>query len=126
MARCLLDTHTLLWWLTDPAKLSSGAREAIASPGNAVYLSSAAAWEMAIKKALGRLDMPGNLEEVLEQDHIEVLPITLSHALAVADLPLHHQDPFDRMQIAQARLEDLVLITRDATIAEYDVQVLTA
>ena len=126
MAGYLLDTHVLLWWLSDPAKLSSEAREAIRDGLNAVYLSSAAAWEMAIKKALGRLVFPGDLEEVLRAEHIEVLPITLSHALAVADLPLHHQDPFDRMQVAQARLENLVLITRDPKFAQYDVRTLEA
>lgn len=126
MARYLLDTHVLLWWLSDPAKLSDPAREALTNGLNAVYLSSAAVWEMAIKKALGRLDIPGNLEEVLGKARIQVLPITLPHALAVADLPVHHQDPFDRMQVAQARLEGLVLITRDPQIAAYDVQVLTA
>lgn len=126
MARYLLDTHVLLWWLSDPAKLSDPAREALTNGLNAVYLSSAAVWEMAIKKALGRLDIPANLEEVLGKARIQVLPITLPHALAVADLPVHHQDPFDRMQVAQARLEGLVLITRDPRIAEYDVQVLSA
>ena len=126
MAGYLLDTHALLWWLADPSKLSDEAREVIAKGRNAVYLSAAAAWEMAIKKALGCLHIPGNLEEVLVADHIDVMPITLSHALAVADLPLHHQDPFDRMQIVQARLEDLVLVTRDPKIAMYHVQLLTA
>lgn len=75
-------------------------------------------------RALERLDMPGNLEEVLRKELIEVLPIRLPHALAVADLPLHHQDPFDRMQVAQARHENLVLITHDEKIAAYDVSVL--
>lgn len=126
MAGYLLDTHVLLWWLSDPKQLTRAAREAIKEGSNAVYLSSAAAWEMGIKKALGRLDYPGNLAEVLSKEHIEVLPITLPHALAVADLPVHHQDPFDRMQIVQARLEDLVLITRDEKIAAYDVKVLLA
>ena len=126
MAGYLLDTHVLLWWLSDPKQLTRAAREAIKEGSNAVYLSSAAAWEMGIKKALGRLDYPGNLAEVLNKEHIEVLPITLPHALAVADLPVHHQDPFDRMQIVQARLEDLVLITRDDKITAYDVKVLLA
>lgn len=126
MTGYLLDTHALLWWLSDPAKLSTEARDAIADGAHAVYMSTAAAWEMAIKKALGRLEFPGNLEEVLRKDHIETLPITLAHALAVADLPTLHQDPFDRMQIAQARLENLTLITRDAKIAEYDVKTLKA
>lgn len=120
----LLDTHVLLWWLSDPSKLSTEARDAISEGAHSVYMSAAAAWEMAIKKALGRLEFPGNLEEVLRNDHIEVLPISLPHALAVADLPVYHQDPFDRMQIAQARIENLTLITRDAKIAEYDVRVL--
>ena len=126
MAGYLLDTHVLLWWLSEPSQLSAEARNAIAKGSHAVYVSSAAAWEVAIKKALGRLEFPGNLAEVLEKDHIEVLTITLPHALAVADLPLHHQDPFDRMQIAQARLENLVLITRDPQISRYDVEVLSA
>ncbi len=126
MARYLLDTHVLLWWLSDPSMLSGPAREALENGLNTVYLSSAAVWEMAIKKAIGRLDIPMNLEEVLGKAHIEVLPITLPHALAVADLPVHHQDPFDRMQVAQARLEGLILVTRDPKITEYDVQVLMA
>lgn len=126
MAGYLLDTHVLLWWLSDPSRLSDGAREAISDGSHAVYLSAAAAWEIGIKKALGRLEIPGNLQEVLEKEHIEVLPITLPHALGVADLPMHHQDPFDRMQIVQARMESLVLITRDPQISDYDVEVLSA
>ena len=122
----LLDTHALLWWLSGSDELSAEAQDVISKGSNAVYMSSAAAWEMSIKKALGRLDVPANLEEVLRKDHIEVLPITLPHALAVADLPLHHQDPFDRMQIAQARLEGLVLITRDKKIRQYDVEIMRA
>ena len=126
MAGYLLDTRVLLWWLSDPLRLPDDVRDTIAEDSHAIYLSAAAAWEMAIKKTLDRLDFPGNLEEVLQKEHIEVLPITLEHALTVADLPLHHQDPFDRMQIAQARLEKLVLITRDPQICKYDVEVLRA
>lgn len=126
MAGYLLDTHVLLWWLHAPSKLAAAARDVIRDGGNVVYLSSAAAWEMVIKKSLGRLEFPGNLEDVLAEERIVVLPISLRHALAVADLPMHHQDPFDRMQIAQARLEDLVLVTRDAEMAKYDVPIVTA
>ena len=126
MAGYLLDTHVLLCWLSDPSQLSIETRDAIAKGSHAVYVSVAAAWEMAIKRALGRLEFPGNLPEVLEQDQIEVLPIELPHALAVADLPLHHQDPFDRIQIVQARAENLVLVTRDPQISQYDVEVLRA
>lgn len=126
MAGYLLDTHVLLWWLHAPSKLSAAAREVIRDGENVVYLSSVAAWEMVIKKSLGRLEFPGNLEDVLAEERIVVLPISLQHALAVADLPMHHQDPFDRMQIAQARLEDLVLVTRDAEMAKYDVPIVIA
>ena len=126
MAGYLLDTHVLLWWLNAPSKLSAAARAVIRDGENAVYLSAAAVWEMAIKKSLGRLEFPGNLEDILHEERIEVLPIRLGHAVAVADLPMHHQDPFDRMQIVQARIEDLVLLTRDAEIAKYDVKVMTA
>lgn len=126
MTGCLLDTHALLWWLSDPKKLSEEARAAITDGENPVYVSSAAAWEMAIKKRLGRLEYPTNLAEVLAKDHIAVLPITLPHALAVSDLPVHHQDPFDRMMVAQATIEGLVLVTRDEDIRKYDVRVMRA
>ena len=120
----LLDTHVLLRWLSDPERLTPAARAAIVDGDHGVYVSSAAAWEMAIKKAIGRLEYPSNLDEVLEKDNIQVLPIKLAHALAVADLPVHHQDPFDRMQIVQARIEGLVLVTRDPVMAKYEVEVL--
>jgi PIN domain nuclease of toxin-antitoxin system len=122
----LLDTHVVLWWFSDPDQLSPPAREAISDGSNLVYVSSAAAWEMAIKKAIGRLDMPGNLEVVLAAERIRILPITLPHALAVADLPLLHTDPFDRMQIVQAQHEGLTLITRDKQIPTYEVPCLLA
>lgn len=117
----LLDTHVLLWWLGEPDRLPREVRDLIADPSHAVYLSASAVWEMAIKKSIGRLDMPGNLVEVLEQENIAVLPIHAAHALATADLPMHHADPFDRMQIAQAKLEGLTILTHDAVIQKYDV-----
>lgn len=126
MSGFLLDTHAVLWWLDDPARLSVTAREAITDPDNRVLVSAAVAWEMAIKKSIGRLDIPANLPEVLSSDNIEVLDINIHHALSVGDLPMLHQDPFDRMQIAQARLEDLTLITRDKDIKKYDVKWLDA
>ena len=125
-ARYLLDTHVLLWWLADPDRLSPRAREAIQSGSNEVFVSAAAIWEMAIKRTLGRLDFPGNLDEVLRKERIRVLAITLPHALAVGELPLHHQDPFDRMQIAQARREGLDVVTRDRQFDAYEIDVLPA
>lgn len=126
MGAYLLDTHALIWWLSDPSTLSEPARKVIADPAHTIMLSAASAWEMSIKQRLGRLDFPSNLEEVLEKERIEMLPITIAHALGVGSLPMHHQDPFDRMLIAQAKHEQLILITRDEQIGQYEVQMLGA
>jgi PIN domain nuclease of toxin-antitoxin system len=122
----LLDTHVLLWWLSNPAQLSEAARQAIANPAHTIYVSAAAAWEIAIKQALGRLEIPSDLPEALERGGLRSLTITLEHGLTVAKLPDHHQDPFDRMMIAQAQLESLVLITHDTRMHQYDVATLSA
>lgn len=126
MSGYLLDTHVLLWWLTEPDRLPAQARTVIADTTNPIYVSAAAIWEMAIKKSIGRLEMPSNLLEVLEQERIGVLAVQAVHALRVADLPLHHQDPFDRMQVAQVELEAMTLITHDQQIQRYDVPVMKA
>ena len=117
----LIDTHVLLWWLDDPALLSGEARTVIAEGRNPVFVSAAAVWEIAIKKARGKLEAPDNLEEVLEQERFQPLPITIPHALAVGALPPLHEDPFDRIQVAQAKVEGLVLVTRDSFQKKYGV-----
>ena len=117
----LLDTHVVLWWLDDPTALDAPARRLIADPRNRVFVSAAVAWEITIKRQLGKLDAPDDLEPALEQERFQHLPITVRHALAVAELPAIHGDPFDRIQIAQARLEGLTIVTRDATIPRYGV-----
>ena len=117
----LLDTHVLLWWLDDPTSLDAAARRLIADPGNRVFVSAAVAWEITIKRQLGKLEAPDDFEEALEEERFQHLPITVPHALAVAELPPIHADPFDRIQVAQARLECLTIVTRDATIPNYDV-----
>ncbi len=122
MSGYLLDTHVLLWWLDDPSLLSAEAQGAIRDPDHRVLVSTAAIWEMGVKKALGRLDIPANLAEVLGKDSIQILDIQIDHALSVADLPMLHHDPFDRMQIVQAHLEGLTLVTRDQRIQQYDVR----
>lgn len=124
--KLLLDTHVLLWWLDDPQVLGTKAARAIADGGNTVFVSAAAAWEIAIKKALGKLVAPDNLVDVMAQERFLALPITIAHALAVASLPAIHQDPFDRIQVAQAQIEKLTLVTRDAITMEYPVRVLQA
>jgi len=120
----LLDTHILLWWLSDDPLLPAVAREAIASPENEVLVSAATAWEIAIKQAAGRLEAPADLLEAMEANNFETLPISVAHALAAGALPPHHLDPFDRMLIAQARTDSLTLISVDSRFPQYDVDLL--
>lgn len=122
----LLDTHVLLWWLDDPGRISRAARKAIQDGANPVYVSAAVVWEITIKKELGKLDAPDDLEGVLEANRFLPLPITISHALAVRSLPDFHRDPFDRILIAQALHEGLRLVNRDAEIAKYPVSQIVA
>ena len=122
----LLDTHALLWWLSDDPKLGPEARASIEKRTNAVYVSAAAAWEIAVKRAAGKLEAPGDIEEWLADEGFVALPIQVSHAVAAAELPPHHTDPFDRVMIAQAQLEDLMLLARDDQVDKYEVSVLDA
>jgi len=124
--RLLLDTHVFLWWLADRPKLSQEAGSAVAESENTVYLSVASIWEMVIKSALGKLDAPSDIPEALAANRITPLPIDMSHAVAVASLPLLHNDPFDRMLVAQAQVEGLTLVTRDRRLLEYGVACLLA
>lgn len=124
--RFLLDTHTLLWWLSDPNVLSSEAREAVRNASNEIYVSAASAWEIAIKKRIGKLQAPDDLETQIQENRFTPLPIDVRHALAVERLPPIHRDPFDRMLIMQARLEVLTLISRDDVIPQYEISVLRA
>jgi PIN domain nuclease of toxin-antitoxin system len=114
-----LDTHTLLWWLDDPQLLSRAAREAIEDGGTTVYVSAVVVWEIVIKRALGKLDAPDDIEAAMVANRFLALPMTVPHALAVRSLPDHHRDPFDRLLIAQARHEGLTLVTRDAHVVRY-------
>jgi PIN domain nuclease of toxin-antitoxin system len=123
--RLLLDTHVLLWWLANPTLLAEGARRTIEDGKSLVYVSAAVAWEIAIKSALGKLRV-GNLEEALDENQFLPLPITVTHALALQKLPLHHRDPFDRMLVAQAMSEGLTLVSRDADIQRYPIAHLAA
>ncbi len=120
----LLDTHVLLWWLADDPRLTPAMREAIADPSTAVMVSAASAWEVAIKAAAGKLTVPDGLPQELARHGFDELPVTVEDGLAAGALPRHHSDPFDRMLIAQAHVEGLTLVTRDADIQKYDVSVL--
>jgi PIN domain nuclease of toxin-antitoxin system len=116
-----LDTHTFLWWLDDPQLLSKAARKAIGDGKNTVYVSAAVIWEIVIKRALGKLDAPDDLEAAMAANRFLPLPVTITHALAVQSLPDHHRDPFDRLLIAQARHEGFKLVSRDPIVARYGV-----
>jgi PIN domain nuclease of toxin-antitoxin system len=116
-----LDTHTFLWWLDDPKLLSPAARKAIGDGKNTVYISAAVIWEITIKRTLGKLDAPDDLEAAMAVNRFLPLPISIPHALAVAKLPDHHRDPFDRLLIAQARHEGFKLVSRDPHIPLYGV-----
>lgn len=119
--RVLLDTHVLLWMAADDPRLPAHMREAIARGTVEPVVSAATVWEVAIKSALGKLAVPDDLFERAAADGFRPLAITWSHAEAAGRLPRHHADPFDRMLIAQARLEDLVLMSADPAFAAYDV-----
>jgi PIN domain nuclease of toxin-antitoxin system len=118
--KVLLDTHAFLWWLGDDSKLSPAAREVIRDPDALVHVSAASIWEIAIKVKLRRLDVQGSdCTAEIEANGFVELAITARHAQHAGALPRHHDDPFDRMLIAQAQLENLVLITHDRRLRRY-------
>ena len=122
----LLDTHVFLWWHSDRTKLSPKVVRLCEDTTNNLYLSSASVWEIQIKLQIGKLKLTKSLNQIIDleghENGIEVLPISLSHIYALDQLPSHHRDPFDRILIAQARVEALTLITQDSLITQYPVQ----
>ncbi len=123
MKRYLLDTHIFLWWLSGNSSLGPRAREVIASGMNDVYVSAATTWEISIKKALGKLKSPDDMDTIVEEERFLKLPISLYHGQIAGSLPPHHRDPFDRMLIAQAQAEGLILVTSDKMFAKYGVNI---
>ena len=124
MARFLLDTRALPWALADPAKLSRPARTALEDARNEVFVSVVSGWEIAIERALGKLEAPDDLESAIGMQGSEPLLLTFHHAAQAGGLPPHHRGPFDRMLIAQAQAEGLILVTRDSNIPLYGVRTL--
>ncbi len=123
----LLDTHVFLWWLVDHPRLREKTRSALEDAATVIHVSAASFWEIAIKAGLGRIDLGRvDLAAELEAGGFQELPIRARHALEVLALPRHHDDPFDRMLAAQARVEGLTLVSRDAIFARYGVYLLRA
>lgn len=128
--RLLLDTHALIWWWTDNARLPPPARHAIADPANTVLVSAATAWEIATKHRIGKWDAAGpilrDLPGALRRSGFAELAVSIAHATLAGGLPGAHRDPFDRMLIAQSRLEDAPIVTGDGVFLEYGAAVLWA
>ncbi|MBL8230510.1 MAG: type II toxin-antitoxin system VapC family toxin [Bryobacterales bacterium] len=117
--KILLDTHLILWWCANHPSLSEQARTLISDPGNTVFVSAVSLWEIWLKVSLGKLRLPANFESQLAAEQFENLPMTAAQTRQVSLLPWHHRDPFDRMLVAQAQRENLVLLTADSIIRRY-------
>lgn len=120
----LLDTHIVLWWLTDPKKIASKARLIIEDKKQEIFVSSVSFWEIALKQELGRIIVPMDPIDVLIREGFQLLALSAKDTLSVKDLPMIHTDPFDRVLIMQSKLNDMILITRDKKIIEYPVATL--
>ncbi len=126
MPRLLLDTHTFLWWVNDSPQLSNAAHQAIADTNNECFISMSSCWEMAIKSSLGKLRLAKPIEqfvtEQLAENGFTLLSVELRHTAKIEKLPFHHRDPFDRLLIAQAMLEKLVIISADKIFSAYGIK----
>jgi PIN domain nuclease of toxin-antitoxin system len=118
--KLLLDTHILIWWLYDDPKLPRHHRDLIADGSNDIFVSVASCWEIEIKSSRGNLVIDPDYAEALTEEGFSILPISMGHILALRTLPLHHQDPFDRILMAQAIAEDLTLLSVDRHFKRYD------
>jgi len=122
MQRLLVDTLVMLWWLNDAPELGPRCREVLSDERNEVFVSAASAWEISIKTVLGKLEAPEDIDTIVEDEGFSKLPISLYHGQLAGRLPILHRDPFDRMLIAQAQAEGLVLITADENIIKYNIR----
>ena len=117
--KLLLDTHLLLWWLSDSPELPLEARSLIANPANTVFLSAVTLWEIRIRQKLGKLEVPASLLACVKAEEFEWIPISPEHADATSDLPMLHRDPFGRMLVSQAKCLGLTLLTSDPQLPAY-------
>lgn len=121
--RILLDSHTLIWWATDPERLIPSARTIIADPQNEIFASAVSIWELGLKVSKGKLELPSGFTEAIEANGIAPLPFNWRHASESLQLPEVHGDPFDRALLAQCRVESMALATRDRILPAYGVPI---
>ena len=125
--RYILDTHTLIWYFEDNSELSFKAKSIIEDIDNEIFVSMASLWEIGIKVGLGKLIIPFDIDEIIariRKESMNMITIDIKHVKGIQTLPHHHRDPFDRMIIAQAKVDNCTVITRDATFDAYDVPIL--
>jgi PIN domain nuclease of toxin-antitoxin system len=126
--KVLLDTHAFLWLITDEDRLSENARQTFLNTENSLFFSAASLWEICIKKSLGKLSLKDGwfqtIQKEMEINTIQWLPIETTHCAEVTELPFHHRDPFDRMLIAQAIVEELKLLSRDSRLSDYAIELI--
>lgn len=122
----LLDTHVIIWWLNTPNKIKNSTQKIIKDKKNIIYISSVTIWEIAIKKQSNKIKIPSNFLEALKSEQFKLLDLIAEESLSVINLPSIHKDPFDRLLIAQAKLNDLTLITKDKKILKYPINTLVA
>lgn len=123
--RLLIDTHVFVWMTAEPERIGKAVQAALDDEANTVFVSAVSAWEIAIKRAVRQIDFPiETLDAIMDRAGFEPLPVTARHGIEAGGLPPHHRDPFDRMLIAQARIEDLVLVSDDRAFAPYEVRLL--
>jgi PIN domain nuclease of toxin-antitoxin system len=119
--RLLIDTHILLWLNSGQENLTSDQMAVLSDPTNEVFVSAVTVWEIVVKRAKGLIRFDGRIESMVESQGFQHLPVSAAHAEGIAELPMYHRDPFDRMLIAQSRIEQMTLITSDAAIRKYPV-----
>ncbi len=126
--KILLDTHAFLWWDSEPEKLAPIVSDMLSDAENSIFFSVVSAWEIQIKKQLGKLSLSISLAEMIEGQQqvnkVSILPVQLHHVLALDELPTHHKDPFDRLLIAQAKIDGLKIVSADSIFSKYDVDVI--
>ena len=122
----LVDTHIFIWWMKQDKRIKKEIKSILQDPQNYIYLSIATVWEIVIKKKIGKLKIPHDWKVTLKESNFLLLPISLEHVYKLENLPLHHRDPFDRMLVSQAIVENATLITGDNKLWQYDVALLKA